>query len=160
MKSINYLGIALVAFTNVALAVDFQQSSEEENLNVTQTTPTSKSLIAAIHNQNRIKSNGNHARSVRESIAPELVGFEPYQKSMQEIITENNQITESEISTDFNSNEIQDDILNNSFIAAYIETICSEKSMENTILQDQLIIENAIINEVQFTASGKSKNKS
>nr|WP_294937769.1 hypothetical protein [uncultured Flavobacterium sp.] len=151
-KSIIYLGIALVTFSNVALALDFQQSFNEEN----QAPQTNERLAPGI-NKNVTSGQKSSAEGGRdlESVSPEIIGFKPYEKTAEEVIAENNQITESVLSNEVTEEISLQDIQTIDVISIEIAPVCSEKSMEDRILQDSLIIESAI--EVQPCTTGKSK---
>jgi len=133
-KSIIYLGIALVTFTNVALALDFQQSSNDESLNVAQTAQSTESLEPSSN------EGGDPA-----SINPETIVVPTYQKTMEEIIAENNQIIESTLSLEQTASlSIAED--NQIDISIEITSVSSEEAMAERILQDSQIIESTVLN--------------
>lgn len=128
--SIIYLGIALVTFTNVALAVDFEQSFEEDHRNPqAQTQKNATSEIIADSDTTTAK---NHDLA---SITSDLPLVPVYEKTMEEIIAEDYLITEGV----FSANQIEEHTINIS-IDSFPTTI--EKPIEEIILEDQQIIEN------------------
>ena len=141
-KSIIYLGIALVTFTNVALALDFQQSQEQENLNPTQTTFATENLESDTNNVGKVnRSEGGNQKEVN----PETITFPTYQKTIEEVIAENNLIIESDLSLEQTTEEsiAEENLL---AILTEVNTQNSEEVMAERIFQDSQIIESPVLN--------------
>jgi hypothetical protein len=154
-KSIIYLGIALVTFTNVALAFDFQQS---EDLSLTNKIQSNERLDVSANSKKAIVRKGTKIGGDPATVAPEIISFQPYKKSMEEIIAENNQIIESSTPEEIVTKDCQIDA---SAIVIEIEPSFTGKTMEEIILEDSKIIESTILIDAQAINVGKSKkNKS
>jgi len=164
-KSIIYLGIALVTFSNVASALNSQQSLLKEDLGLTQRVQSIQILDANTSGggNDSIKKRNTKKGGDPISIDSESIGFSSYTKTTEEIIAENNQITENNISNDvvFTCNgksiPLADNLIIDSIISADISPVCVEKTMEQIILEDSQIIENPILNVVKPINLRKSK---
>lgn len=148
-NSIIYLGIALVTFTNAALAVDFQQSYTDENL----ITANAAQTIVSV-GENNGKSSYKAATSKdkdAETITLDIAT--PYQKTIEEVIAENNQIIESEDS--YTANENLNEALFGETVSG--EPQFSEQTIEERILQDSQIIESPLLNAIEINNQGIAK---
>ncbi|WP_313807003.1 hypothetical protein [Flavobacterium sp.] len=147
MKSINQktgilLGIFVVAFVNVALALNSQQSFRNEMISVTQSEDLAvciKTETVKIHLKEVKKSNtykGNRTTLEEQS----LVVMDPYEKTIEETIAEDNQIIENAIVADAQSVKMSAD-------EAYVfeSIVYNAPSTEERIIEDSKIIENPIL---------------
>ncbi|ESU28893.1 hypothetical protein FLJC2902T_14900 [Flavobacterium limnosediminis JC2902] len=149
-KSIIYLGIAVLTFTNVISALAQQSFIKEDSL--AQTVSSDAGLAGNTQGTHSIERRKIHSANS----TPETIVVTTYQKTMEEIIAENNQIIESTITPEQcaeagSSKDNQIDIA--------IETIpvCSEKSMEERILQDSQVIESQFLTTLQPITLVKSR---
>ncbi len=153
-KSVIYLGIALLTFTNVITALAQQTFFEEEAL--VQTVTANKLLSSNTYNNGLFeKRNENHTGKTT-STNEETIVVPVYEKTMEEIIVENNQIIESSLSTEeyLEETNAQDFPI---IISAEESPVDYEKVMEERILQDNQIIESPVLNTITPIVSGKSK---
>lgn len=155
-KSIIYLGIAVITFTNVISALNCQQSFNNEGLSWTETAQSNKNKATAASDNDSIEKKFGNGDVDSANATPEITGFRPYQKTTEEIIAENNQIIESTIYTEIIPLETITENYQIKDISVSIP-VCNEKSIEDIILQDNQIIENAILNEVEYIGVVKSK---
>ncbi|MGX7668944.1 hypothetical protein [Flavobacterium pedocola] len=163
-KSIIFLGIASVAFANVTLAINCQQSSVKEETGSTQTKQSFESLEAATKgNRLAVVSKDGGDPQIGNS---EAIFYKPYQKTVQEIIAEDNQIIENSLSeqpatpcVEKTSNEPTSDESQviESIIAMEACPLYSKKTIEQVIFDDSQIIENAIVSNVTSLNLGKKK---
>lgn len=147
--SIIYLGIALITFSNVIPALSQESFIKGESLAQTVSSNQSKdrnSFEAASNN-----SNSNKEQDV-VSFDPETIAAPTYQKTIEEIIAEDNQITEGAISSELTSKESQ--------IVVEIDGIptSTEKTTEERILEDSQIIESPLSTTNQLAVVVKSRN--
>lgn len=148
-KSIIYLGIALLTFTNVITALAQQSFIKEEGL--AQMTASNK-----IQSNNPFEKRNNDNSGNPVSKNEETVSIPTYQKTIEEIIAENNQIIESNLSTE----EYLEETNTEDFpiiITAEESPVDYEKVMKERILQDNQIIESQVLNAITPIVSGKSK---
>ena len=165
-KSIIYLGVLALTFSNVVLASKSNLSFQEED-------------VLAISNSNKALVN-NSAFAIKDTILPELNIMEAksYQKSIEEIINENNDITESQpleaayidscildqysvftitidkvqfVSTQKTIDQIieEDNQIVDNTDATEILPLFYQKTIEEIIMQDSMIIESKLDNEVR-----------
>ncbi|MEW5676186.1 hypothetical protein ABGT15_07720 [Flavobacterium enshiense] len=151
-KSIIYLGIALVAFTNVISALAQQSITNDSSTQIVQSNENLEgSTSDASSKEKNTTGVGNPVR-----FEPETIEVPVYQKTMAEIIAENNQIIESnmpyEQTTD--ENRATADTVN-ALIDFY--PICTEKTMEEIILEGNQIIESPALNTIELLALEKPK---
>ncbi|ESU21007.1 hypothetical protein FCR2A7T_07800 [Flavobacterium cauense R2A-7] len=144
-KSIIYSGIALLTFTNVITALAQQSFLKDEGL--TQTVAANKLVSSNKHNSNPFeKRNGNDNETPATS-NEETILVPVYEKTIEEIIAENNRIIESNLSTE----EYREETTTEDFpiiITAEESPVNYEKVMEERILQDNQIIESQLSNAV------------
>jgi len=148
-KSIIYFGIALLTITNVITALAQQSFVKGDSL--TQTASSNVSLVGNAQSNRSIERRNSNNDGKPTAIDPEAIVATTYQKTMEEIIAENNQIIESTISTE---QFVEDNQIN---IAIEGNPVCSEKAIEEIIIQDSQIIESPVLNAIQPIALGKSK---
>ncbi|WP_313804153.1 hypothetical protein [Flavobacterium sp.] len=131
-SSIIYLGIALITFSNVITATG-QQSEINNRL-------TQLAFADGNVKENRSSSETTKNEKALVSSEIELITFPTYQKTMEEIIAENNQITENVLNTTpTEKTEIE--------VILEMNRINNEKTMEEIISEDNLIIENDFSNK-------------
>lgn len=162
-KSIIYLGIAVVAFTNVTSALSSQQSFNTEYLSLTQTVQSEQTTDATTTGNDSLEKKSGKECGGSSSINPETIVSTPYTKTMEEIIAENNQIIESEISNDLLEKASEESIVEDNQIidvtlGGEVGPLYSEKTTEEIIMEDSQIIESPIFNAVQPIISVKIKN--
>lgn len=163
-KSIIYLGIAVVAFTNITSALNRQQSFNTEYFSLTQAIQSDESTDAATIGMDSIEKETGKAKADVTGINPETIVSKPYTKTMEEIIAENNQIIESvlldelAVQTDETVITAEDQIIL-SIISAEGGPVYTTKSTEEIILEDSRIIESPVTNAIPLCAIKKS-NKS
>lgn len=155
-KSIIYLGIAVITFTNVISALNSQQSFNNEGLGWTKTTQSNKNKAVTASDNDSIEKELGNGDVDSATATPEVTDFRPYQKTTEEIIAENNQIIESTIYSEIIPLETITENYQIKDISISIP-VYNEKSIDEIMLQDSQIIENAILNEVQFIDTVKSK---
>ncbi|CAM3717859.1 hypothetical protein FSS13T_25790 [Flavobacterium saliperosum S13] len=148
-KSVIYLGIALLTITNVISALAQQSFIKEESLAQTVTSRTN-SVENALDNRSSERRDTNEDREAANGNM-EIIAVTAYQKTMEEIIAENNLIIESTILTE---QDVEDNQLDISIDAS---PFTSEKTIEERIQQDSQIIESPILNAVQPISLAKSK---
>lgn len=147
-KSIIYSGIALLTFTNVITALAQQSFLKDEGL--TQTVAANKLVSNPFENRN-----GNDSGTPASS-NEEIILVPAYEKTIEEIITENNQIIESNLSTgEYLEEKNAEDFP--IIITVEESPVNYEKVMEERILQDNQIIESPVLNAITPIVSGKSK---
>jgi Ni,Fe-hydrogenase III component G len=136
-NSIIYLGITLMAFTNVITASNVRQSfnmndvSSTTNKTVSVETAHAKDVFIVASNGNQLSQEIAFPVEDTTILNLEAVLFNTAEKTMEEIIAEDNKITETTI-----SNEV------------YFLSI--GKTMEEIIAEDNSITESTISNEVHF----------
>lgn len=145
--SIFYLGIALVTFTNVALAVELEQSLDEDHRNP--------------ERQNQKNTTSEGIAGFETSVAKiydftsnpsDLPTVPVYQKTMEEIIAEDKQIIESDLAT---VNNKWDDYSNT--LVLELQPVAAEKTIEQIILEDSQIIESPVAITNKTILIGTSK---
>lgn len=156
-KSINYLGIAVILFSNVISALNCQQSFNNENLGLTKNISLIENTDAPTVNgtdsiEKKDTGNGGDSASV---ISEEIVVY-PYQKTMEEIIEENNQIIESNLMNEVNEPVTEDDQVSLSIISVEDGPVNTTKSTEEIIMEDRQIIESPVFSEIPLYAIKKS----
>lgn len=159
-KSILYLGILLVAFTNGASALNCQQSIVKDKQSLTQTVQSNKKNTVASNDNDSIKKRGGKKGSDSTNTSPQVIVYNPNQKTMEEIIAENNQITESTISDELALNtaaSVEANQVIEHTVLSEIGSLCCEKTMEEIVKDDSQIIESAVLTEVQPINMKKSK---
>jgi len=161
-KSIIYLGIAVVAFTNVASALSSQQSFNNEYFSLTQTVQSDGSSDAATIGNDSIEKKTGKECGDSCCINPETIVSTPYTKTMEEIIAENNQIIESTISNDTAEKATEEIIVEDNqiidvTIVAEVGPLYSKKTTEEIIMEDSQIIESPVFNAAQPIISAKIK---
>jgi len=144
-KSVIYLGIALLTFTNVITALAQQTFFEEETL--VQTVTANKLLSSNTHNNGLFEKRNENYNEKTTITNEETIVVPVYEKTMEEIIAENNQIIESSLSTAeyLEETNAQDFPI---IISAEESPVDYEKVMEERILKDNQIIENQLSNAV------------
>lgn len=156
-SSIIYLGIALGAFTNVALALNYQQASFTEETNQTSMLQSFKNFATA--------SDGDHSRErvgtkENTAVTPEVIVFNPYEKTIEEVIAEDNLIIEDAILSeiDFSTEQTVTDENKSldELLLAQVYPHYNVKTIEEIIAEDSKIIERPIMEAVQ-TKSGSGK---
>lgn len=162
-KSIIYLGIAVVAFTNVTSALSSQQSFNNEYFSLTQSVQSEQSTDATTTGNDSIEKKSGKECGDAGSINPETILSTPYAKTIEEVIAEDNQIIESEISSDVVENASEESItIDNQVIDMTISSevgpLYSKKTTEEIIMEDSLIIESPIFNTAQPINAVKIKN--
>ena len=145
--SIIYLGIALGTFTNVALAVDFEQSFEEDHRNPQGQTPRNATSEGITGTDTSAAKNYDFT-----SNASDLPTVPVYQKTMEEIIAEDKQIIESNLTTENNKWEDYSNTL-----VMELQPVATEKTIEEVILQDSQIIESPVVSPTKQMIVGTSK---
>lgn len=145
--SIIYLGIALVTFTNVALAVDFEQSFEEEHRNPQGQTQKNITPEEITGPDTSAAKNYDFTSNTFD-----LPTVPAYQKTMEEIIAEDKQIIESDLATENNKWEDYSTTL-----VLELQPVATEKTIEEIILQDSQIIESPVVNTTKQMIVGTSK---
>ena len=141
-SSIIYLGIALVTFSNVITATG-QQSDINNRL---------VQLAFVDGNIKEHRSSSEIIKNEKTLISSEtdLITVPTYQKTMEEIIAENNQITENVLNvTPTEKTEIE--------VILEMNRINNEKTIEEIISEDNLITENEFANNKQPVAVIKPK---
>ena len=132
--SIIYLGIALVTFTNVISALGQQQHNEDCLTQVVQSHEGSKG------------SQTDKKEKTPIYFEPQIIEVPVYQKTMAEIIAENNQIIESTLIPEETKKEIAyDDLLN---FTIDNQPLVNEKTIEEVIEQNNQIIESPTSNKM------------
>lgn len=148
-KSIIYLGIALVTFSNVITALAQQSFIKGDCL--TQTASSDP-----IVNKHTLDNHSIEARITSEdedqaNSSLELISITTHQKTVEEIIAENNLIIDSPIVTD------QYDLGNQIDISIEDSPVTNDKTIEERILQDSQIIDSQILEVIQPTVLTKPK---
>ncbi|ESU22765.1 hypothetical protein FEDK69T_20260 [Flavobacterium enshiense DK69] len=146
-KSIIYLGIALITFTNVISALG-QQSHNNDGL--TQIVQSNENVEGHVQGNDVTERNSNKAGNP-VGIEPTTIEIPTYEKTITEIIAENNQIIENTIPFE----ETTEDYLAN--LSSDFYPLDNEKTMEDIILQDNQIIESPVVNYIQPIALEKPK---
>ncbi|ESU18626.1 hypothetical protein FCR2A7T_29260 [Flavobacterium cauense R2A-7] len=149
-KSIIYLGIAVILFSNVISALNCQQSFNNENLSLTQNIQSIENTDATIGKNST--GGGGDTSSV---ISDEIV-VNPYQKTMEEIIAENNQIIESDLPNEVTETTSEEDEQIRLSIISVQGPVYTEKTTEEIIMEDRQIIESPVFNEIPLYAIKKS----
>ena len=165
-KSIIYLGVLALTFSNIVLASNSNLSFQEED-------------VVAIISTNKVLVN-DAALTIKDTILPELniTVAKSYQKSIEDIINENNDITESQpieaayidssildqysvftiaidkvqfVSTQKTIDQIieEDNEIVNNNEATESYPLYYQKTIEEIILQDSMIIDSKLDNEVR-----------
>lgn len=160
-SSIIYFGIALTTFTNVALALNYQKSPLNEDLNQASTLQSVKNIEVSInegHSRERAGGKENTANGPSD-----VVVFNPYEKTMAEIITEDNLIIENAISNDAgfsNQKSVAEESKSlDEIILAEVYPHYSEKTTEETITEDSKIIESLVVDAVQIKSNSRKCKK-
>lgn len=153
-KSIIYLGIALVTFTNVISALGQQSQFNESLTQIAQSNENSEGNVQ--HNESKERKSSKDKNPVRFN--PETIEIQTYEKTIEEVIAENNLIIENtplfEKSTEENSAA---DYQANVLIDFY--PIYTEKTIEETIQQDRLITESPEVNYLPSSVLEKPKKQ-
>ncbi|KGO86903.1 hypothetical protein [Flavobacterium suncheonense] len=162
-SSIIYLGIALTAFTNVALALEFQQVSLNEEL-VSGQTQQSKENLTAVTTEDHSRERGKGNESEKTSqFHQDLVVFNPYKKSMQEIIAEDNLIIENAIvkEADFSAalTTVEENKSLDELLLAQVYPRYSVKTPEEIIDEDRKITERPVVEAVPAKSNSGKCNK-
>ncbi|MCG2611144.1 hypothetical protein LZZ90_06460 [Flavobacterium sp. SM15] len=146
--SIIYLGIALLTFSNVIPALSQESFIKGESLAQKVSSTQSKSRNAS--EEVSIKRNSNAEQNV-VSFDPEAIAAPAYEKTIEEIIAENNLITESSLLAELNADKNQ--------IEVKIDGIPSnfEKTTEERILEDSQIIESQLSELNQMAVETKTR---
>jgi len=154
-KSIIILGIAVLTFTNVISALAQQSFIQGDSMAQT-TTSSNASLTGKTHGNPLTEKRSANEERDSENVNLEIIAVTAYQKTMEEIIAENNQIIESIVPTEqvAEDNSSQENQINIS-IEGY--SFNGEKAMEDVIAQDSQIIENPVLNASLPITLGKSK---
>ncbi|MEW5677202.1 hypothetical protein ABGT15_12885 [Flavobacterium enshiense] len=159
--SITYLGIALVAFTNVALALNCQQSFIND-----ETSLTESQLLAG---KNPVTVNEDHSgdwKSNKETgkhkngDPSDVIVFRPYEKSFQEIVEANNQIIENAASSERYLSSTEDNLSEEERIIESINSMKScleERTIEEIIIENHKITESALLSEALSNKLGKTE---
>ncbi|UOK42378.1 MULTISPECIES: hypothetical protein [Flavobacterium] len=146
-KSIIYLGIALVTFTNVISALGQQSQFKYSLTQIAQSNENSEGNVQGNDvTERKSNTDGNLVR-----IEPETIEIPTYKKNMAEIIAENNLIIENTIP----SEETTEDYLAN--LSSDFYPLDNKKTMEEIILQDNQIIESPVVHYIQPIALEKPK---
>ena len=169
-KSIVYLGVALVAFTNVASASNFNSLTATESRQINY-------FEAGILDENNISvgtQTSNFYGVNRDSVEIDIIesaNKSKIEKSTDELFAEDNAITENNISNETQALDFE--IINrhsiNDEIVEWVTASKNEKTPEELIAEDNAITENNLSNETQALdfrkinrksnmASGKSKS--
>lgn len=163
-NSIIYLGIALLTITNSITASNVRQSfikSDDSSLSIKEHSAAvidSKEIVPEVVNSNysTIK-----IFSLVEDTAifnPETVVFNAYERTIEEVIAENNKIIETDISNEVSflyieksTEEIiaEDNQIIESTVSNEVQPLQIEKTIEEIITEDNKIIESTISNEIQ-----------
>jgi hypothetical protein len=165
-KSIIYLGVLALTFSNIVSASDSNLSFQQEE-------------VMAISNSDEVLVH-NSVFAIKDTILPELniMVAKSYQKSIEDIINENNDITESQpleaayiesaileqynvftiaidkiqfVSTEKTIDQIVEEdnqIVNNNEVTESLP-LFYQKTIEDIILQDSMIIDSKLDNEVK-----------
>ena len=160
MKSIIYLGIALGTFTNVALALNEQQTSFNEDSNQASTLQVIKNIaISSAEEHSRERRGGKHNADA-SNVQADVIVFNPYEKTIEEVIAEDNLITENALSgkTDFSTEQTKADESKSldELLLAQVYPLYSVKTAEEIIAEDSKIIERPVMEAVK-TKSGSGK---
>lgn len=167
-SSITYLGIALVAFTSFASALNCQQSFVKEEICLTPVQSSNEILSTNTNEYHSFEKKCGNGGKKLTGENTQGIDFQPYEKTIEDVIAENNQITENAIlsESDNTCNEKQiagcisdaDQIINsiNSMKGC---AVLSERTMEETILENNKIIENTIVKDAFFPKVGKNENQ-
>lgn len=167
-KSIIYLGLALVTFTNVTLALNCQQSFVNEDFNLTQEQQPGKNFQRTVTEDHSRDRKGGKESEKQNSDHAELVVFNPYEKTVEEIIAEDMQIIENAISNEVQSTatglsetDLSDEaIVVESIIALENCRAVNGPTIEQVIAEDSKIVEGTVVNLVVVKANGcKSKKE-
>lgn len=154
-NSIIYLGIALVTFTNVLSAANVDQSFTQDDFKAAQTILSDQEALLA-SNDVDIKDSVNAEDPTL--IHMESLAFTSYEKTMEEVIAENNQITESSISNEMtflfiekSMEEIiaEDNKIIDSPVTSEVSLLYIERPIEEIIAEDNMIIESTISKEAK-----------
>ncbi|MCG2612398.1 hypothetical protein LZZ90_12860 [Flavobacterium sp. SM15] len=167
-SSITYLGIALVAFTSFASALNCQQSFIKEEIRSTEVQSSNEiGVVKSNENHSLVKKCGHGGRKMTVENA-QGIDFQPYEKTIEEVIAENNQITENavleEVNSTYNNQQTVKSISEADQIINNINSMkgcafLSERTMEEIILENNKIIENTIVKDAFFPKMGKSENQ-
>ncbi|MET0759917.1 MAG: hypothetical protein ABWZ56_05825 [Flavobacterium sp.] len=163
-NSIIYLGIALLTITNSITASNVRQSFIKNDASFF----SNKEYSAEIIDSKEIvteTSNGNYSTikvfSLVEDTAifnPDTIVFNAYERTIEEIIAENNKIIESSISNEVSFLYIEKPIeeviaennqITESPVSTEIQPLQIEKAIEEIITEDNKIIESTISKEFQ-----------
>lgn len=160
-KSFIYLGIAVVAFTNITSALNRQQSVNNEYFSLIQVVQSDETTNATTIGIDSIEKKTEKAKGDVTGINPETIVSNPYTKTIEQIIAENNQIIENVISDEVvvKTTEIaftEDDQISLSIISEEVGPVYSTKTAEEIILEDCQIIESPVINVIPLCAIKKS----
>lgn len=159
MKSIIYLGIALGTFTNVALALNEQQASFNEDSSQASTFQVVKNItISSTEDHSRERRGGKDNADV-SNVQPDVIVFNPHEKTIEEVIAEDNLITEYALSkTDFSAEQTKADESKSldELLLAQVYPHYSVKTAEEIIAEDSKIIERPFMEAVK-TKSGSGK---
>lgn len=149
-KSIIYFGITVILFSNVISALNCQQSFNNEDRSLTQNIPSNENIEATVNGTASIAKKSTGKGGDTASVISEELVVNPYQKTMEEIIAENNQIIESNLLNQVEEPVTEDDQVSLSLISAEVGPVYNTKSTEEIIMEDRQIIESPIFNEIRF----------
>jgi len=154
-KSIIYLGIAVILFSNVISALNCQQSFNNEYFGLTQNIPSIQNTDATANGNSLIGKKSTGVGGDNSNIISEEIVVNPYQKTMEEIIAENNQIIESDLPKEVTETTSEEDEQIRLSIISAQGSVCSEKTTEEIIMEDRQIIESPVFNEIPLYAIKK-----
>ncbi|RTY90579.1 hypothetical protein [Flavobacterium sp. GT3R68] len=155
MKNSIILGIALVTFTNALSAANVRQSFTQDDFKAAQTFQLDQEAILASSDIDAKDSVNTEDPTI---IHMETLAFTSYEKTIEEIIAENNQITESSISNEmtflFIEKSIEEVIAEDNKIidstpVTEVSLLFIERPIEEIIAEDNRIIESTISSEAK-----------
>lgn len=155
-KSFFYLGIAVILFSNVISALNCQQSFNNENRSLTQNIPSNKNTEVTVNGADSIEKKNTGQGGESTGVISEELLVNLYQKTMEEIIAENNQIIESNQLNAVDEPVTEDDQVSLSIISAEVGPVYSKKTTEEIIMEDRQIIESPVFCEIPLHAIKKS----
>ncbi|HLF52988.1 hypothetical protein [Flavobacterium sp.] len=163
-NSIIYLGIALLSITNSITASNVHQSfikNDDSSFSTKQHSAEvvdSKVIVTEISNDNDSTIKVFSLVEDTSIFNPDTVVFNAFERTIEEVIAENNQIIENGISNEISflyieksTEEIiaEDNEIIESTISTEVQPLQIEKTIEEIIIEDNKIIESTISNEFQ-----------
>ena len=156
--SIFYLGVTVTAFANVVLASEYQQAAFNEAASLIQTEQLNEKFSTATTEDHSRERRGSSETAAKTDVSSEVLVLKPYEKTIQEVIAEDNLIVENAevFKTSFsdNSNDVEEETTLNEFVLENFPALQIEKTAEETISEDQKIIESSAFQAVPVKFNG------